>query len=732
MSFLKVPYISINDMEYRCRNGIENGAGMGNRKKRIVFIVYKAGWWGCLDGLYRKLSRDDTCECYVIPIPYYERKANDKFPDFGKRHYEAHLLPKDIPLTDYKVFQMAEQSIDELYIHNPYDDKNEIDTVDEGYYSEHLKKNTKLLVYVPHMLYLDELPESMKYLPVYHNADKILLPGESAKRAFAGIPKAKLQIADISLVEYMEGLSKIKPEVPAEWIKQLSISNSKNEQRIVLYHVSYGDLLYGAENSIKKIEYVIDYMIVRKDLLFVWRVEPAIKENLSNLPSNVISEFMRLKKRFIEECIGIFDTTDNEYLVSVLADVYMGEKHPMMNLFGIQGKPIVLLDKECHYSLLSNKDNLISFSDCAIDNKVIWYVTNEYSLICKMDLITGLIEVVTEIPEENYNVGPAYCGILKEENMLYLCPYSANNLTMYNIDTGEFTKVFIKEPCGENFDYVIAYKDYIFLKPKRYPAIVRYNKRSKDCTYFSDWLNEMEKCLILEDCYEPYFMWGVVVDQEKLMLASSKANVVLEFNMDTGEHKFYEVGQCGNRYFAMEYDGENYWLMPYKGTNIICWNARSGKWKEYRNYSDDLKGMDVPYCSISKFGKKLIALPAQANFIIIVENGSIYKKESAGVVDTYHFSKYIGDGMTLALDRDYNIIVMDSQYNLIRKYSCKISLECINEYSRNWIERERSFSKTLYTISEKFTLNLVLNYCAKSSRLFSYEEKKGYIYRIRR
>ena len=70
-------------------------------RKEIVFLPYKASMWDSLESVWQAADADQTCDAYVIPIPYY-----DKNPDgsFRQMHYEGDQYPKKVPITNYKEF----------------------------------------------------------------------------------------------------------------------------------------------------------------------------------------------------------------------------------------------------------------------------------------------------------------------------------------------------------------------------------------------------------------------------------------------------------------------------------------------------------------------------------------------------------------------------------------------------------------------------------------------------
>jgi len=695
-------------------------------KKKIVFIVYRAGWWGCFDSIYRKALENNDSECYVIPVPYYERSTDGNGIDYGKKHYEGDKLPKDIAVTDYNGFSFQIIQPDIIYMHNPYDGLNKLDAVDTQYYSEELKKSTKMLIYIPHMLYIDSVPDYLQYSTVYQNVDKIILANEDVKLQFHDIPKEKLEVSGSPLVEYIEKLQENRPEIPASWLSMLDNNKDFGGKRAILYNLGFSELSYGTDALIKKLEYVFDYMKTRKDVVFIWRPEKEIGGKLDELPENIMNEYLRLTQRFIEERIGVYDITDDVCVAAVICDAFMGEDHPNKNLFGIQGKPVLLLDKECRCIQTDDELRSVSFLDCTPDGENIWFVANEYNLLCKMNLISGEIEIIDEIPYEVVYGGINYCGIIKKNNQIYLNPYHAEAFVTYNIDQSEFIKTYLPEKQDVNFDYIVPYKEYLFLKSKAYPAIIRYNTITEEYKYYNSWVDELETYVNEEDMNEPYFLWGVVACKEKLMLASSKANVLMEFNMENGDHKFYEVGPKGSKFFGMEYDGENFWTIPYLGKDIMCWNYNTGDWKTYNDFSDEIEDKSIPFRAILKNKQSLMIFPCQADFGLIIDlkeklikknkidlpypentyKSEFYKK----AYSLYSFAKVFKEGVFITETMyDESILLLDLENDKIEKLPCRISLKSVNNYFDKLVSNYRDNAKYPCSISETVTLRVVID-----------------------
>ena len=59
-------------------------------KKEIAFMPYKASMWDSLESVYLAAREDKNCEAYVVPIPYFDRKADKTL---GTMHYEGAEYP---------------------------------------------------------------------------------------------------------------------------------------------------------------------------------------------------------------------------------------------------------------------------------------------------------------------------------------------------------------------------------------------------------------------------------------------------------------------------------------------------------------------------------------------------------------------------------------------------------------------------------------------------------------
>ena len=113
---------------------------------KVLFVVYRTEWWGCLDSLCRQECLKEDTLVYVMPVPRYEWDLRTRQMDITKMHFEperlAAILPQGATMVNYQEFSL-EQGFDRIYIHNPYDNIYPVDSVDVKYYSGNLKPYAK-------------------------------------------------------------------------------------------------------------------------------------------------------------------------------------------------------------------------------------------------------------------------------------------------------------------------------------------------------------------------------------------------------------------------------------------------------------------------------------------------------------------------------------------------------------------------------------------------------------
>lgn len=687
-------------------------------KLEIVFMPYKASMWDSLESIWYNADKDPNCECYVIPLPYYEKNSDGSL---GEYKYEGGDFPDNVPITHYSSYDLSVRNPDVIYIHNPFDQYNYITSINPFYYSSELKKYTEMLVYVPYFITGGDVPENQMVLSVFNHMDLMVVQSEKYKQVYSKIlPESKLLALGSPKVDRMIYYNNNKPVISQEWLK--AIGNKK----IVMYNTSISGILKDGIKAIKKMEYIFSAFKKRDDVLLLWRPHPLIESTLKTMRPALLLDYNEVKNKYIVNNIGIYDDTADVTYSIAISDAYIGEDtSSMVHLFGVTGKPILLTNTEIIQVPTKEDITSVSFHDCYFEKDTAWFVCNGYNALCKMDLNNGNIEVVAQIPlKTNVTQVGQYCDIIRFEDKIIMLPMNSFEICEYDLLKKTFKKTLIPDSVYPNFDRMIRYKDYLFMKPKRYPAIVRYNIKTGVCKYYKKCIKEFYE---LSD-NRPMFMWAVCVRDNLLLMASSIVNKVVEFNMDTGKSKVYTVGSEEMNYFGMEFDGTDYWLIPNEGKTIVKWNYETGKTTEYCDYPENFIGDTRGFVGIVCCGTYMLAFPREANMIIKVDIGTgnmsefkmnlPYKegerKSSYGIIwnSNYYFIKRYDEKYVAALtsyDNSLLIINTETEEYIIKK--CRLRIEdvrqCISkqEYFCRWNDSIPYASKE----SQYFNLDIFID-----------------------
>ena len=143
-------------------------------KRQIVFLPHRAKHFASLRPLIDALC-EEGCDCKIIPIPYYDRLGDGSLSDM---HYEGADFPKEYEICDYRSFNFAVELPDAIVINSPYDECNQVFTVDPFFYSKEMKKFTRKLVYIPYFVTDEINAKSEEDGKAYVNMDYyVTVPG---------------------------------------------------------------------------------------------------------------------------------------------------------------------------------------------------------------------------------------------------------------------------------------------------------------------------------------------------------------------------------------------------------------------------------------------------------------------------------------------------------------------------------------------------------------------------
>ena len=402
-------------------------------------------------------------------------------------------------------------------------------------------------------------------------------------------------------------------------------------------------------------------------------------------------------------------------------------------MFAITGKPVMVQEVSINREPDPEELQSVWCGSAEFDGDYAWFASGSFNGLCRANLHTGQVEFVAEIPNERRMSHLLYQGIVKHGNKILLPPLSGREIAVYAVDSGTFEKKPL-EPMGEavaasaKFLKAVPYQDYVFLTPFMYPAIVRYDMKTGDCRYYTDWVDKLKPYISSWD--KPLFVNGIRVNN-LLLLACPQNNIVMEFNMDTGMTKLHRVGREGNKYWSITSDGKDFWLIQNDNPNaetIVRWNCETGEVTEYFEFPPGFVGEQNNFNEIVHCGKYLLAFPRFANMIVKIDIATGKMSEFPNRVGykegerkscynhlkcNYYFAKRYDDEHVIAMSMyDNSLLKINTNTEEVAKVNLLLEKEDLDSYISfdNWCAHAQTVGDYHYPEGKHFTLNKFLDY----------------------
>lgn len=310
---------------------------------KAVFMPYKASMWTSLESIWLAAEKDPDCDAVVMPLPYYDIGDARKV----KEIYEGDRFPKNVPITEYSAFDLAGQEPEMGFIHNPYDDKNNLTWVHPRYFSGELKKHIRCLVYSPYFtIAAHTLGDSdYKYVePGIFNADKIAVQSEQVSRIFQsyGHRKDKMIVhgsPKMDAVVTMRGEDYIIPE---EWKEKLH-----GGVFLLNTHLAYLPNAFAYAGSMKNyatryLTELLDFFADNDECSLIWRPHPLSKAVLEGKAPECLEFVREAEDRIRHSRNCVMDQSDDYRMAFWRSDALISTYSSLINEYMATGKPVMI------------------------------------------------------------------------------------------------------------------------------------------------------------------------------------------------------------------------------------------------------------------------------------------------------------------------------------------------------------------------------------------------------
>ena len=218
----------------------------------------------------------------------------------------------------------------------------------------------------------------------------------------------------------------------------------------------------------------------------------------------------------------------------------------------------------------------------------------DMNVIYEVDLKSKKGAIIGSIPEETIFSKRVIGAVSSYKNKIIYVPFNGRDVWIFNVETKEWNSLKLHlSDCKTKFWNSYIYKQYLFMIPSRYPALVRINLDTNE-------IEEIEDCVLPLGKKEPkygYFFSDYAIDNEYLIAASCASNHVLFFNMDNCNFQWREIGNKRNKYVGIAKVENEFWLAPRRNTPIVKW-SHDGTVKEFElpeKYEDKYHFLGIRY-----------------------------------------------------------------------------------------------------------------------------------------
>lgn len=584
-------------------------------KLEVVFMPYKASMWDSLESIWREAKKD--CDTYVVPIPYYSK---NKDGSLGEYHYEGNALPSEVPVTYYEDFDLEERNPDIIYIHNPYDDGNFVTTVKPQYYSYELKKYTKCLVYIPYYISAGNLGDGHANCPAYDHVDYIVVQAEKYRNILKTSLSSKILPLGSPKIDRVIRICNEERQLPESWKEKME------GKRVYFYNTSINGMLANTAVFLKKVKYVFECFEGREDICLLWRPHPLLESSFESLRPEHLQNFLNLKNHFLESGLGIYDDTPDVTESIALSDAYIGDSgSSVTSLFEFAGKPLFILNNQFHSVPTDSdiKNENVRFYHYS--NTCNWMIDRNNELYRYSDRLKRF-KFVSNLSK--YASGYYYRDIFEENGKTYICPFNAEDILVFEKDKF-IKKIELKKEIERAGAFYRSIKigHFLFLIPKKYPAIVRYDMVNDKVDYIKGYNHVFVKNYNGEVRVGGCCQW-----KEYLLIASPTDETVLMIQSETQtvQKLSTKAKQIAGAY-AMASDGNEIWIAPYGGMVVKRWNPETGMIREYDELpngfacKNKMYGIDCyeqPFATIAFSKDKVYFSPLFGNMFVSIDKAT--------------------------------------------------------------------------------------------------------------
>lgn len=220
-------------------------------------------------------------------------------------------------------------------------------------------------------------------------------------------------------------------------------------------------------------------------------------------------------------------------------------------------------------------DRALTSENAYQDGQNIWMTSMKYNALFRLDKREMKLHFVGTFLKENLMEKRLFSSLAMCEGKLYFAPYTAKQIAVYDLDSGEFKSLEVLCACKEvnhlyekkKFHHMVTVGSKVYFIPAYYPGILCYDVKTKEFRCFDEWVDEVEELKSGERAYFKEY----ILNGNYLILPCVCANAVVIFDILTGISHIVRMPNTKNilKYSGICQVGKYFWLVTIDGEIFI-------------------------------------------------------------------------------------------------------------------------------------------------------------------
>lgn len=351
------------------------------------------------------------------------------------------------------------------------------------------------------------------------------------------------------------------------------------------------------------------------------------------------------------------------------------------------------------------------YLNCVSKDEKQWFWSYNFNALFERSLINEEIHMIImgEKKEES-----DYSKVVNYQNKLILIPHSAENILIYDIDTGEsrYIEIEMKKMMGEDIPvnkylgYIIKDK-WLFLTGGKTAHVLKFDMDEERVVGCIDLLANVS-----HKVSEMGYLREGIVWENKIVIPAWFDNIVFEVDIEELSVTMRRIEKNGCGFSTIHYEGDEIWLFPFEDEEIIIYNMKE-KNSVLCNIAELMGGKckGRMFLDIHRIGTTLWIIPRIGGTVLSYDLLS-KKFSNINAINDYfvkHDLEMIGissvsDGDRLFFLTEYceGLFVFDTKTNVVKLVNNSIGeldlMKVLMRKERVLIEEENSLSVYLTLI----------------------------------